>query len=490
MKITSGTLRQLFNNALQERVVCKNALLMVLAAMNSDKAYSDKEKQMIASVLIYHHCSKDYIGAILPQISVAHFPAKHQIDSMVTVLSGSYTYQRYYVKDSFLKSVDWDSIPGKQKRINMSEKAKAIKQYIYENKKIEFILESMGCSNICYTASKGYWSCTNPGGDNVGAVNIFNIPYLRMKNWSKNYENDIYTFIMKSMGISFEQAVVYLCELLGLEDDGVVLNKAYRDYSASIEASLEDKDEEQATTGLDETVLQRFEPLLHIDWYKESIMPWTRDKFDIRYDYEKQRVVIPVRDHDSGMLLATNSRTMIPDFELFGYKKYDLTPGYKKSRNIYGLWENKAAIKKNDCVIVFEGCKSVLKLDTLYQRTVEGVGRSIGVAIMGSDLSDAQAQILLALNVNIIISFDKDQDIGKICHTCGKLWGKTDKKIYYTIDSENLLDSKDAAIDKGKAVFERIIEKRILFDETEYQILCEDIRKAHDQSKRTVLITV
>ena len=49
-----------------------------------------------------------------------------------------------------------------------------LKNYIYENRYVEQILESIGCHHIKYHASNAYWTCANATGDNVGAIVLYN----------------------------------------------------------------------------------------------------------------------------------------------------------------------------------------------------------------------------------------------------------------------------------------------------------------------------
>ena len=54
-----------------------------------------------------------------------------------------------------------------------------LKKYIYENNKVEYILNDIGCTHIYYHSNKEFWSCCNYNGDNPSAVNVFNNEYLK-----------------------------------------------------------------------------------------------------------------------------------------------------------------------------------------------------------------------------------------------------------------------------------------------------------------------
>ena len=53
-----------------------------------------------------------------------------------------------------------------------------LKEYIYNEQKIEYVLEQIGCHEIRYNAQKEYWSAAQPDGDNPQGVNIRNNQYL------------------------------------------------------------------------------------------------------------------------------------------------------------------------------------------------------------------------------------------------------------------------------------------------------------------------
>ena len=49
-----------------------------------------------------------------------------------------------------------------------------LKEYIYKEGKIEYVLEEIGCHSIAYHSNKEFYSCGNYNGDNKGAINVRN----------------------------------------------------------------------------------------------------------------------------------------------------------------------------------------------------------------------------------------------------------------------------------------------------------------------------
>ena len=63
-----------------------------------------------------------------------------------------------------------------------------LKEYIYNERKIEYVLEEIGCHNIVYHPNKDFYSCGNYNGDNKGAINVRNNEYLGVINYTRTKE--------------------------------------------------------------------------------------------------------------------------------------------------------------------------------------------------------------------------------------------------------------------------------------------------------------
>ena len=96
----------------------------------------------------------------------------------------------------------------------------SLKKYIYENKKIEYVLGEIQCKHIQYHSNKDYYSCSNFNGDNPNAVNIKNNEYLNVTNWTRTKEfgegSDIITLVQYNKSMSFVEAIKYLHKILDL----------------------------------------------------------------------------------------------------------------------------------------------------------------------------------------------------------------------------------------------------------------------------------
>lgn len=355
-----------------------------------------------------------------------------------------------------------------------------LKKYIFHEGKIEFILNEIGCGHIVYHPTKEYYSCSNCNGDNKTAINISNNEYLNCRNYTREKEfdenSDLLTLVqynksLNNKNFSFFDTVKYLHKLLGLpltfkkqEEKKEIVDPLYIFKKVKAKRKRQNVLDFQV---LDESELQDFVPYVHIDFFREGIMSWTVKKFGLAYSYRFKRNVIPLRYWLTGELLGFNMRTSVENYELFDIKKYFITPGYPKQMNLFGLWENKETIQEKGYVVVYEAEKSVLKRDSLNDST--------GVAVSGHEISDEQVKILIGLNCEIIIAFDKDIDIDHIRHCCEKFYRI--RKVSYIWDKYDLLGEKDSPADAQNKIFEFLMQYRVTYDYDEHNKYLKSLKK-------------
>lgn len=351
-----------------------------------------------------------------------------------------------------------------------------LKLYIYEQNKIEYILEQLGCHEIRYNAQKEYWSAAHADGDNPMGINIRNNEYLNYRSFSRgvDYEDgkDLISLVEITNKMSFIETVKYLHKILELPfefkkkeekpkkkyDPLSIFKKIMRNSRGIV--NVDD------IHVLDDKLLDDYVPMLHIDWVKQGITEKTRKKFGLAYSYKHKRVVIPMRYWLTGELLGFNQRTTVENYKEFNIKKYFITPTYPKQLNLYGLYENYDAIQKAGYVVVAESEKSVLKRDSLGDSTV--------VALSGKNISDEQVRILMGLNVEIVIGLDKDVDINEVRHICEKF--KNVRKVSYINDFLGILGDKDAPMDARNKDYQFLFESRVVYDRNEQRKYQESLK--------------
>lgn len=353
-----------------------------------------------------------------------------------------------------------------------------LKKYIFENNKIEFVLDNLNCHNIKYHVKHDYFSASFPDGDNPQGINIRNNEYLNYRSFSRGVDydegKDIVDLVEYITKKNFVESVKYLHSILGLEykwkrnlqkqkeeekpDPLAVFKKVQRSKK---KVDVED------IHALDEEILNDYVPLLHIDWLREGVIEKTRKKFGLAYSYKKKRVVIPIRHWLTKELVGFNMRTTVANYKEFNISKYWITPTYQKSQNLYGLAENYDSIISKKIVTVFESEKSVLKRDSLIDDTC--------VALQGKSMSEEQTRILIGLNAEIVIALDKDVPIEEVRFICEKFYNI--RPVSYIWDKWGILKEKDSPADATNKIYQFLFKYRVKYDESEHKKYLKSLEK-------------
>ena len=211
-----------------------------------------------------------------------------------------------------------------------------------------------------------------------------------------------------------------------------------------------------------EDILKDYVPYAHILWIKDGIMPFACKKFHIGYSYTKKRIIIPWRywcGTDENKYVGVVGRTTIQSWDLLDVPKYLCLKPFNKAKNIYGLYENYQSIQENRFCVVFESEKSVLKR---YSRK-DGTGVAIGC----HSISNEQARILIGLNVDIVIAFDKDVPLDIVWSQCEKFYKI--RNVYYIYDKWGILQDKESPADLPNKKYQFMLKYKIKYDDTKHK---------------------
>lgn len=117
------------------------------------------------------------------------------------------------------------------------------------------------------------------------------------------------------------------------------------------------------------------------------------------YDRFRGRVMFPLKDH-KGVVVGFSGRTLLKDENEAKYINSPETMLYSKSKMLYGLWENREYIRKENGIVLVEG-----ELDVIpsWQAGVKNVA-----AIKGSAFTSEQAQLMTRFTKNVVMSLDAD----------------------------------------------------------------------------------
>lgn len=338
-------------------------------------------------------------------------------------------------------------------------------QYIIDNDKIEYILENLGCHHI-----KEYGKEYRAGLPNHSSKDAISIKKETLKTKvfqsdSKILRGNIFTLCQNIKNLSFPEANRYIHNLFGLEYrfDFKNYNKKQETYDPlAIFKKIKKRNNDFNSYNLEfinDDCLNEYIPYPHIEWIREGIMPWTCKEFNIGYSVSKKRIVIPHRFWNGSRndYVGVIGRTVIKEWEMFDIPKYFPLKNFHKSMNLYGLQENYQHIQESGYVVVYEAEKSVLKRHSRNDKT--------GVAVCCHDISEEQIKILIGLNTDIIIAFDKGISIEHIRSTCESFYGM--RNIYYIYDKYDLLKEKESPADATNKIYNYLLKYKVLYDEKE-----------------------
>ena len=198
-------------------------------------------------------------------------------------------------------------------------------------------------------------------------------------------------------------------------------------------------------------------------WIQEGINPNTLTKYGIKFDVIDSAIVIPYFDLEKN-LVGVRGR-FLSDAAKAKYMPMKHNGSYLShptSQILYGLDINKKAISETGTVILFEGEKSVLKMDTIYGSD------NISVAVSGKNISKTHIQMLIEFGVKeVIIAFDREyESLNEMTKKIEEYKRITKQMKHFfnisiIIDKDFLLPYKESPVDRGKDIFEKLLAERI-----------------------------
>lgn len=452
MSISSGRLRNKYNETVDNGILCRNNILMALSAMNRNDEFSDEDKIFLAGILKDRNYTPEYMKKVIPQVNEKYHPTKNQINNLLAVAKSEYKYQEGYIADKYMKSVN---------RIDLqSEDGRVLKQYIYDTEQIDIILDAIGCGEIEQSASGEYWSCSNWDGDNSNAVVVKNNPYVGVYNNTRGHEfdnemGDIIALVKYNLQCGYKEAMKFIRAVLNNDLDSVNLRKPKESKSYEADTVIEEKT-------IPDTVLEVFEQSLHQSWIDEGITEEARAKYGICYFPYKQQIMIPHRRWYDGSIVGFNRRNTNEERIMFGGSKYVITRGFRKGQHVYGYFENKDAIERAKYVCVFESEKAVVRRFANGDETA--------VATMGKNITRDQINIIKQLDVEeVIFCYDEDVNIEELRWNCEQFY-MDGIKASYIKDKWGLLLEKQSPADLCNEGYQFLFDNRVVYDEKEREL--------------------
>lgn len=334
-----------------------------------------------------------------------------------------------------------------------------IKEYIFENGKVENVLEELGMHHIKWHNGGEYITCGMPDGDNPISTTIYNDSYLGVIAYTRDIKDaygvsDIISLITFVRQCFFTESISWLCELFGLD---YYSEPQEVDESLSYMKMVQKQTQTQRAEDLSilkpisETVLSSYLNWNNTEFLKDNIGYATQEEFELGIDIFSHRVTIPIRD-ELGRLVGVKGRRVwdvVDDYN----PKYIYLHQCAKSKLLYGLYKTLPYIKKTNEIIICESEKGVMQLWEYGFKNAVGVG--------GHSLSNWQVTLIAQSGANkVIIAYDKDITEEEVIKEGKKL--SPFKQVEYILDTNNILDEKESPMDDSMKWQELYKTRKIL----------------------------
>lgn len=244
---------------------------------------------------------------------------------------------------------------------------------------------------------------------------------------------DVFSFLMKHLGLSFNEAVEKLADREGVEiprtaprpeDDAL---RPYREAVAFAAdfyrrrlldpAAGEKARRYLAQRGISDEAAERFmlgyapdawralRDAAHAHGITDEVLTAaglikTSEKMDEPYDRLRDRLVFPITDA-RGRVIAFGGRVLAGDATGPKYLNSPETPLYHKGRELYGLHWSRGAIRREGAALVVEGYMDYV---SLAARGVEHV-----VATLGTAMTAEQAALITRYAPQVLLLYDSDR---------------------------------------------------------------------------------
>lgn len=319
-----------------------------------------------------------------------------------------------------------------------------LKNYIYENKYVEQILESIGCHHIKYHVSGSYWTCANATGDNNNAIVLYNNEFLACTNYTRqmiktNRATDIIDLVCYTKDLTFVKGLNYICGEIGIsyyhdfEEDVpecFKILKMINEMDSNISDTIE-----KPLIPISEKIISYYKPYVNDLFYEDNISYTTQKEFEVGYDEFTNRYTIPIRS-ELGDLVGVKGRYFdreVPSDE----NKYIYIEPCARSKIIYGLYKTMGYIKRIGRIYVLESEKAVMQLWEYGDRNCGSTG--------GKELSKHQIEMLVRLGVEICFCFDKDVTKADMEELADRF--PDGIPLLYMFDEDNLLNDHESPSD-------------------------------------------
>ena len=317
---------------------------------------------------------------------------------------------------------------------------------------IKSILEYFDFSNVSIHTNEIRCGFDDNHNRNSIRIKLLKNENLFVKDFGRNTNYDLITFIIKTRKIPFIDVLNVIKSNLGITDFYNFSQK--RSVFGGFYDRIKNKSHNIYIETYDESILNQYELVYNTRFAKDNIDFNTQLYFNLRYDIVSQRIIIPIYDA-YGSLIGIKGRANWEICE--DESKYLYLIPCAISNTLYGYSQNYEFLT-NNTIYVFESEKSIMQCFSYGIKNCVSIG--------GNSLSTQQCKLLMELNPQkIVFMFDEGLDMSIIEANINKL--KTFCKLFdtsigywdYTID--RTIPKKSSPSDLGKQRLLEIIKTQL-----------------------------
>ena len=292
--------------------------------------------------------------------------------------------------------------------------------------------------------------------------------------YTSNRSYDLFSLVQTRLKLlskpcSFMDAVHFVLSELGIEAESVKRIDAPHIYNweDSLGKFLRFRQSGTTLQIYDDVILGELSHDYPQAWIDEGISVDTLAKYQIGHYERLDATTIPCFDKDGNLIGIRCRHWLDSEIDNGKYRPLMLANGkiYKFPTNevFFGMNWNYEEIKRTGMVILAEGEKTVLKLDSLYKEN------NVALAMFGKNLGIRRRNQLIQMGVNKIIYVPDNDWIGKSDEEFER-WKQEMMafanqfngyaKVDVVWDNLDLLEPKDNAMDKGVDVWQRLYDNR------------------------------
>ena len=295
--------------------------------------------------------------------------------------------------------------------------------------------------------------------DSSGTANYIRIETLSCNCTNHNIRGDIIVLVAeRKFNKDLGKAIKWLGDFLGIKVDKTQFIKTKLPFNGFWK-NLSHNNNQYSTplTYPMERYLQ-YDKCVSYRWLQDNISIQTQEKYDVRYDVESDRILIPWTYF--GKLTGIVGRLNVDKDKIGRRSKYLSLISFVKSKCVFGFDVNYKTILENGIAFIFEAEKSSMQMDS--------IGREVGLSIGSSTISDGQAQLIKSLYVDIILCFDSDHTLDECIAEAKKLKIKNpffENKVYVLYEKEHKYmkpEDKVSPTDLGEEVFNKLLEECLI----------------------------